>query len=77
MVSELNINIPESWHVLFLILIPCHLQSKINYAYSKLTLPLVPILMSLPYVQFPTFFFLIQVIATRKSYLSQRLAKYI
>ena len=57
MVSELNLNIPESWHALFLILIPRHLWSEINYADCKSTLlPVVPILMSLLYAQFPTLF---------------------
>ena len=57
MVSELNINIPESWHALFLILIPRHIWSEINYADSKSTLlPVVPILMPLLYAQFPTLF---------------------
>ena len=38
MVSKLNINIPESWHALFLILIPCHLWSAIHWTDCKQTL---------------------------------------
>ena len=38
MVSELFSNISESWHALFLILIPCHIRSAIHWTYCKQTL---------------------------------------